>query len=216
MAKTKKKKKSTVKTKKRKTFDSFSEKSLKKYIAVLKKIRKKKVGKKKKKIGITNMSSVLNLLYNADRERKRKKTRNLMRLHPYGYPTLIKDGDVGRIWKSTRVRSSGRKAAMLDSMNQVLSELIGFQLLKPTLPAKKLPLHQRGEINVVSARQPEPVSVPVPKQLPSKPSRTPPPQAARQLPSKPSRAPPIRRYESDSDDSDSDSETPRRRKKKYM
>ena len=204
-----KKKKRILKKTKTKHFDSFSEKSLKKYINLIKKVRKKKKGKKKKKVGLTNTISLLNLLYNVDRERKRKRTKNLMKAHPFAYPSLIRDVDVDRIWNSTKISTTGRKPRMVANMNDVFRNLIGFQLLQPRLPAKKLPKHQRGQVNVVSA---EPVAQPQSNDInvttSKKQSRSIRPiRKSNNLPTKPSRTPPIHYSDSDSDSSDSDSDS---------
>ena len=144
--------------KKSKKFDSFSEKSLKKYINIIKKMRKKKVGKKKKKVAISNTSGMMNLLYNADKERKRKPRRNLLKTHPYHYPTLISDADVDRIWRGTKIKSTGKKPQLVNNMNKLLNDLYGFNLLNA--PVKK-PKGQRGQIRVGRNLPP-----PVPKDPP--------------------------------------------------
>jgi hypothetical protein len=226
----KKKTKKPVKKKTSKRFDSFSEKSLKKYINMIKKVRKKKKGKKKKKVGLTNTISLLNLLYNVDNERKKKPRRNLMKKNPYAYPSMIRNADVDRIWRSTKMRSGGKKQAMVGNMNSVFNNLVGFDLLHSTKPAKKLPKHQRGRVNIVPAQsnipvQESDVAVTTSRQpsirkmppLPSRPSRAPPIRKIPALPSKPSRAPPVR-YDSDdeSSSSDGDSDHPKRKKKRYV
>ena len=193
-------KKKNIKTK-RKKFDSFSEKSLKKYIGIIKKMRKKKVGKKKKKVGITNVTSMLNLLYNVDRERKKKRRQNLMKVHPYGYPHLIKDKDVNHIWSGTRV-NYGTKRQMMGNLNNAIRNLYGFELLQPR--GKKLPVGQRGPITM---QRPQPPSSPPKPTVRGSETRP------VSLPTKPSSAPPIH-YDNDSD-SDSSSSSNSRKKKNY-
>ena len=215
----KKKKQRIFKKTKTKHFDSFSEKSLKKYINLIKKVRKKKKGKKKKKVGLTNTISLLNLLYNVDRERKRKRTKNLMKAHPFAYPSLIRDVDVDRIWNSTKIPTTGRKPRMVANMNDVFRNLIGFQLLQPRLPARKLPKHRRGQVNVVPAQQPivqqsndVNVTTATTSKKQSKYIRPIRKKKINNLPTKPSRAPPVHYSDSDSD-SDSSQNKPLLRKK---
>ena len=235
-----KKKKKVGKTK-RKKFDSFSEKSLKKYIGILKKMRKKKNNKKKKKVSITNTASMLNLLYNVDRERKKKKKQNLMKMHPYGYPALIKDKDIKKIWSGTRV-NYGNKRQMMGNLNKAIRSLYGFDLYKPRRRRDgKLPVGQRGPITMQRPRQPGTEASPptprappyeepnermgrsrtrVPSSIQAEPARSrapsPPPARVRQsLPTKPSSAPPMRYDDSDGDsDSVSDSDSEERRRKR--
>lgn len=200
MTKTTKKKKTTkklakkIKTSGKKNFDSFSEKSLKKYIGIFKKLRKKKNNKKKKKIGLTNITSFINLLHNADMERKKQTRRSRMMAHPYSYPYLIKDADVNKMWGATKIKSGRTKKTMVDNMNSIYSQILGFELLKPSLPAKKLPKHKRGSISI---KAPDDVAITTTKQT----QHITQPVA---LPSKPSRAPPMK-YDSDSSESSSES-----------
>ena len=210
------KKKKPVKKKKKQRFGSFGEKSLKKIAAVLHKIRHKKVGKKKRKVGLTNTSSYYNLLDNADRERRKKAPRNRMKAHPFRYPSMINDADVNRMWRGTKPRKYTTRQRMLSNMNEVFQNLVGFNLLKPP-PAKKLPKDQRGEINIVQ-RDKDNVAEPPPK-LPTKPARAPSPKPIQTLPTKPSRSPPRQQYESgasysDVDDDGSESDSEKRRRKK--
>lgn len=145
----KKKGKKKVKKKGHISDSSFTHDELKKFMTTIKKLRKNKRGKKKKKIGLTNVTSFLNLLYNVDKEKQRKPRQNLMYAHPYKYPALIRDADVDKIWKATKIPSSKTPNAIVTNLNDVYRQLTGFQMLKP-LPGKKLPKHQRGAISIKS------------------------------------------------------------------
>ena len=194
---------------KKKIGTSFTEAELRKFAGVINKIRKNKRGVKKKKVGLTNMSSFMNLLYNADRERKYAhyqrrypyayrrrypygyKRRNLMRAHPFRYPSMIEDADVNAIWNATKLpRGRKSKDGIITDLNQVYRTLVGFNLLKSPMPAL-------GSINVVGpdANKSEPPRAPraplappraPPRALPKAPSPAPP----RALPKAPSQAPP--------------------------
>ena len=201
--KTQRKKNKKKKTKTSRNFDSFSEKSLKKYINMIKKVRRKKVGRKKRKIGLINTMSLLNLLYNVDKERKRRPRKNLMKAHPYSYPYLMRGVDVNRIWNSTKIPASGKKTSMANSMNDALGHFVGFNLLHP-LPARKLPKHQRAPVNVVPAGNND---VNVTTTLPKKPQTPPKKPQTTTLPTKPSQTPPIHYSDSDSVSVSSDSES---------
>ena len=196
--KTKKKKKTN---KKKKNNDnqyisgtSFTHAELKKYINTIKKIRNKKNGKKKKKIGLTNTISFLNLLYNADKEKQKKPKRNLLKSHPFNYPSLIHDNNVDHVWNATKVRTSKNKDGLVSNLNEVYRQLYGFNLLAP--PPKRQPIHKRGSINIKTPdemKSPSDISVTTTnknKPLPKKPSRPPPPQKTQTLPKKPSYTPP--------------------------
>ena len=66
---------------------------------------------------------------------------------------------------------------MITNLNEVYRQLAGFGLIN-VRAGKKLPKHQRGKIQVTNEEKindPLPLPKPPPKQLPSKPSRTPPP-----------------------------------------
>ena len=207
---------------------SFTEAELKKFAGVIKKLRKNKRGVKKKKVGLTNMSSFMNLLYNADRERqyayyKRRypygyrrrypygyKRRNLMRAHPFKYPSMIQDADVNAIWNATKLpRGRRSKDGIITDLNQVYRSLVGFNLLKSPMPAV-------GSINVVGPDAnikpaPAPVAPPAPPRAPpymvaSKSNNPPPVREARKLPIKPSTAPPQRGYDVYASDSSSEEE----------
>ena len=144
----KKKKKAPIKKKGHISDSSFTHDELKKFMMTIKKLRKNKRGKKKKKVGLTNVTSFLNLLYNVDKEKQRKPRQNLMYAHPYKYPALIRDADVDKIWKATKIPSSKTPNGIITNLNDVYRQLTGFDMLKP--PGKKLPKHQRGAISIKS------------------------------------------------------------------
>ena len=203
---------------------SFSETELRKFESVIQKIRKGRRGNKGKKVGITNMSSFMNLLHNASRERyyhrsgyggyggyrRRYGYANRMMANPYKYPSLIRDADVNHIWNATKLPKSKTKDGIITNLNQVYRQLVGFDLLKP---ATKLPIAERGSINVVgpdAAKQKkaeEPKEEPKgPYLIPSRPSKTPQIREAPQLPSRPSRAPPPVMEDEDSSSSEDEEE----------
>ena len=154
---------------------SFTDAELKKFAGVINKLRKNRRTTKAKKVGITNMSSFMNLLYNADRERQYAYNRrrypysyrrrypygyrrkNLMRGHPFRYPSMIEDADVNSIWNSTKLPTGKKRSrdGIITDLNQVYRSLIGFNLLKSPMgdvgsvnPMPK-PISERGKINVV-------------------------------------------------------------------
>ena len=200
--------------------DTFSPASLKKYMNTLTKMRKKKVGRKKKKIGLTNAISYLNLLYNAGKERKRQPRSNLLKAHPFKYPSMMPDYNVDNIWRATKLPKTKNKTKAITNLNEVYRQLGAFGLIK--IPGRRIPKHMRGKVRISDKEQvndppvplpktppqpaPQPAPQPPPRQLPRQPSREPPRQAPRELPSKPSRAPPPPRYSSDDDDEDSSSD----------
>ena len=193
--------------------DSFSDREVQQIASVIKKMRANKKGKKGKKVGIANMSSLMNLVYNTGRERvyggyQRRYPRryyrpyiprNMMRAHPFKYPSLIQDANVNHIWNSTKLPiSSKTKNAIMGDLNNIYKQLVGFNLLKS-------PMGEVGSINVKGAdegakAQPAPKG---PHLIASKPSRTPPVREV--LPSRPSNAPP-RQVHEDSSSSDEDDE----------
>lgn len=208
-----KKKSKSIKKKKKTSYingSSFTEKELKTFSNVLRKIRKGRRGTKGKKVGITNMSSFMNLLYNAGQERQYAYNRrryynpsyggyrprqyrpryyrrsNMMRAHPFKYPSMIENADVNHIWNATKLpRGSKSKDAIISDLNQVYKQLVGFNLLKSPMPAV-------GSINVVGpdAGIPKKKEPKGPYLMPSKPGAAPPIREAPKLPSKPSAAPP--------------------------
>lgn len=213
--KVKKTKKTKGKKKKSKAISgsSFTEAELKKFTNVIKKIRKGRRGNNGKKVGITNLSSFMNLLHNASRERDHMRSRtkgryraaNMMMAHPFKYPSLIQDADVNHIWNATKLPKSKTKDGIITDINQVYRQLVGFNLLKP--PPVRLSIGQRGAINAVGpdGREKEKKEPKGPYMMPTKPTPTPQRREARGLPSRPSREP-ARMPDSDSDSSSSDDE----------
>ena len=228
------KKKTTGQKKKSKAISgsSFSETELRKFESVIRKIRKGRRGNKGKKVGITNMSSFMNLLHNASRERYYHRSgyggyggyrrryggyrrryggyANRMMANPYKYPSLIRDADVNHIWNATKLPKSKTKDGIITNLNQVYRQLVGFDLLKP---ATKLPIAERGSINVVGPDVAKQKKVEEPKEepkgpylMPSRPSKTPQIREAPQLPSRPSRAPPPVMEDEDSSSSEDEEE----------
>lgn len=183
--------------------DTWTEKELKRFAAAIKKVRKNKRTRKQKKIGLTNTISLLNMLFNADKERTQRRypftyrrryppysyrRKNLMYDHPYKYPSLIPDANVNDIWKATGLKTSGSKDGMISNINNVYHSLYGYQLLRPIQEEAPQQAPKR------------------PIELPSKPSRAPPlKRQSVELPSKPSRVP-AQPYIVDDDDQSSSSE----------
>ena len=157
------------------TGDHMTDNDLSKFVGTVKKVRKYKRTTGQKKTGLTNVMSLLNLLYNSEREKRKKPTRNLMYTHPYNYPSLIPDVNVDNIWKSTGIKTSRTRTGMISNINDVYNRLYGHQLIRApvALPQSNQQIEQK-----------------IPYALPVKPSRTPPPKVPRTLPSKPSMAPP--------------------------
>ena len=209
----KKKKKSSAPKKQYISGNSFSDREVQQIASVIKKMRANKKGKKGKKVGIANMSSLMNLVYNTGRERvyggyqrryprryyRPYMPRNMMRAHPFKYPSLIQDANVNHIWNSTKLPiSSKTKNAIIGDLNNIYKQLVGFNLLKS-------PMGEVGSINVKGAdegaKAPAPPAPKGPYLMPSKPSRAPPVREV--LPSRPSRAPQQQReYDSSSSDED--------------
>lgn len=215
--KAKSKAKTKVKAKKSRAISgsSFTDAELKKFTNVISKIRKGRKGTRGKKVGIANLSSFMNLLHNASRERDhrmsgakgRYRAANMMMAHPFKYPSLIQDADVNHIWNATKLPKGKSKDGIITNMNQVYRQLVGFDLLKP--PPKRLAKHERGAINVVGpdggkAREEKKEEPKGPYLMPTKPTKTPQIREAPRLPSRPSRAPP--RVQTDTDSSSSDDE----------
>ena len=109
--------------------DSFSPQELKKYIAVMKKMKKNKRTTKQKKVGLTNVVSFLNLLYNADKEKRKKPRKNLMVANAQRYPSLIRDADVDVIWKSTKLPAARTKRGMVSNINGVYRQMLANDLI---------------------------------------------------------------------------------------
>ena len=111
--------------------DSFTPKELKQYLTAIKKLKKKKKTVKQKKVGLTNLVSFLNLMYNADKEKRKLPRKNLMVAHPFKYPSLIQNVDVNAIWKATSLPSRGTKNAIISNVNDVYRHLVGYNLMMP-------------------------------------------------------------------------------------
>lgn len=172
------------------TGNHMTDNDLSKFVGTLKKVRKYKRTAGQKKTGLTNVMSLLNLLYNSEREKRKKPTRNLMYTHPYNYPSLIPDVNVDNIWKSTGIKTSRTRTGIISNINDVYNRLYGYQLIKA--PVGLPQSNQQNEQKI-------------PYALPVKPSRTPPPKVPRELPSKPSMAPPPKAPVDDDDELDSSS-----------
>lgn len=109
---------------------SFTQSELNKYIKTIKKLRKNKTSVKKKKVGLTNTISFLNLLFNADKEKQKKPRKNLMVAHPFQYASLINNKDVPHLWNSTKVSSSKRSDDIINNFNNIYKHLVAFNLMK--------------------------------------------------------------------------------------
>ena len=109
---------------------SFSLSELDKYVKTIKKLRKNKTSVKKKKVGLTNTISFLNLLFNADKEKQKKPRKNLLVAHPFQYASLINNKDVPHLWNSTRVSSSKSSDNIINNFNNIYKHLVAFNLMK--------------------------------------------------------------------------------------
>lgn len=199
------KKKKPVKKKKKSSRsyiadDTFSDKELKEYMNAIKKVRAGKRTKKQKKVGLTNTISFLNLLFNANKERQKKPTKNLMYTHPFNYPSIISDHHINDVWKATKLPASKTRNGMVNNLNNVYQSLVGYKLLKPDLKDAK-----KSDVKGPHLKAAE---------LPKRPARAPSPRRPRQLPSRPSHTPqmaPTIDSEDDLDSSSSDDEEDKRK-----
>ena len=91
--------------------------------------KKGKRTKKQKKIGLTNVISYLNLLYNADKEKRKQPRKNLMLANPYKYPSLISDANLNNIWKATRLPASRSRRGMVSNINNVYQQFLANDLI---------------------------------------------------------------------------------------
>lgn len=197
------KKKVTKKGKQKKCLSHgiFSDQELQGYINVIKKMRKNKRTKKQKKIGLTNTASFMNLLFNANNERQKKPTKNLMLRHPFTYPSMIPDYHINDIWKATKLPTSNRKKPdIVNNLNDIFHALIGYNLLKND----NNPPQRIGHPRLVGSRV-----------LPSRPSVTPSIKRPRTLPLKPSVTPSIQYHDTSDDDSDDSSDDENEKYNKY-
>ena len=125
------------------------------------------------------------------------RRRNMMRAHPFKYPSLIEDADVNALCGSTKLpRASKSKDAIILDLNAVYRSLVGFNFLKSPMPAvgssnvvapdanKKAPAppvaKPKGQC-LASHREDAGRRLPM---MPSKPSNALPIREAHQLPSK--------------------------------
>ena len=131
---------------------AFSLGDLKRYLKTMKKLRgKKKKSEIGKKIVLTNHIQYLNLLYNTNLQMNKKPRRNLLKTHPFKYPSMIPDNKVDEIWTKTKVPTCTSKGATIGDLNKVYKELMGFDLIVSPLGHKKLPKKKRNPIIVQSA-----------------------------------------------------------------
>lgn len=188
--------------------DHMSDYDLNRFVSSIRKVRRYKRTRYQRKTGLTNVVSLLNLLYNSEREKRRRPTRNLMYTHPYNYRSLIPDANVDSIWKSTGIRSARTRNRIISNINDVYHSLYGHQLIKA--PGTSNPFMAPPPTVQAPKIQPQPIpSAPLePLELPVKPSKAPPmSKPPRALPVKPSAPPPPpHNNDSDLDSSSSDEE----------
>ena len=110
---------------------TFTMAELNKYVSVLKKIRKGKTTPKRKKVGIANTVSFLNLLYNADKEKQKQPhaRRNLMVTHPFNYPSMIPTNSVSALWNATKIPSSKTSDGLVNNLNNIYRTLVAYNLI---------------------------------------------------------------------------------------
>lgn len=130
--------------------DSFELNELNRYVSALRRMRRGKRSRRQRRIGLTNTISFLNLLYNADKERRRRPylRRNIMRASPYRYPSLINDADISSIWNATKLPTSKTRSGLVNNINNAYRHLLAYDLIHaPRQPNKPLPAMQSSKQN---------------------------------------------------------------------
>lgn len=134
--------------------DSFEFDELQRYVSVLRKMRRGKRTRRQRRIGLTNTISFLNLLYNADKERRRRPylRRNIMRYNRYRYPSLISDADLPSVWNATKLPTSKTRTGLVNNINNAYRHLLAYDLIHAPRGSNPQPL---PEMQTGKEKQPQ-------------------------------------------------------------